>query len=102
MHATSPCACKALNSTGFAVAAAMTVLVTVAYGQQSSSASTNIRAADALAELSWRGIGPNVGGRSIAVAGSTKRPLEYYFGTAGGGLWKTTNPGTDWAPVPAG
>jgi hypothetical protein len=46
--------------------------------------------------LKWRNIGPNRGGRSIAVAGSTSRPLEYYFGATGGGLWKTTDGGTTW------
>ena len=42
------------------------------------------------------------GGRSIAAAGSTKRPLEYYFAAAGGGLWKTTDGGTTWKPVTDG
>ncbi|WP_132117021.1 WD40/YVTN/BNR-like repeat-containing protein [Actinocrispum wychmicini] len=49
--------------------------------------------------LVWRNIGPNLGGRSLAVAGSAARPNEYYFGATGGGLWKSTNGGTDWAPV---
>ena len=49
--------------------------------------------------LQWRNIGPNLGGRSLAVAGSVARPNEYYFGATGGGLWKTTNGGTSWAPV---
>ncbi len=49
--------------------------------------------------LRWRNIGPNRGGRSIAVAGSPSRPLEYYFGATGGGLWKTTDGGTTWNPV---
>ncbi len=49
--------------------------------------------------LSWRNIGPNRGGRSIGVAGSPSRPLEYYFGATGGGLWKTTDGGTTWRPV---
>jgi photosystem II stability/assembly factor-like uncharacterized protein len=49
--------------------------------------------------LRWRNIGPNRGGRSIAVAGSTSRPLEYYFGATGGGIWKTTDGGTTWRPV---
>jgi photosystem II stability/assembly factor-like uncharacterized protein len=52
-----------------------------------------------LAGLRWRNIGPNRGGRSIAVAGSADRPLEYYFGATGGGLWKTTDGGTTWKPV---
>jgi photosystem II stability/assembly factor-like uncharacterized protein len=52
--------------------------------------------------LQWRNIGPNRGGRSIAVSGSTARPNEYYFGATGGGLWKTTDGGTSWAPVTDG
>ncbi|MCU0250894.1 MAG: hypothetical protein MUE61_11830 [Vicinamibacterales bacterium] len=49
--------------------------------------------------LKWRSIGPDRGGRSIAVAGSAARPLEYYFGATGGGLWKTTDGGTTWSPA---
>jgi photosystem II stability/assembly factor-like uncharacterized protein len=52
-----------------------------------------------LAGLKWRNIGPNRGGRSIAVAGSPDRPLEYFFGATGGGLWKTVDGGTTWKPV---
>lgn len=52
--------------------------------------------------LKWRNIGPNRGGRSQAAAGSAKRPLEYYFGATGGGLWKTTNGGVTWFPVTDG
>jgi len=52
--------------------------------------------------LRWRNVGPNRGGRSQAVAGSVARPLEYYFGATGGGLWKTTDGGTTWAPVTDG
>jgi photosystem II stability/assembly factor-like uncharacterized protein len=49
--------------------------------------------------LKWRSIGPNRGGRSQAVAGADSRPLEYYFGATGGGLWKTTDGGQTWRPV---
>ena len=52
--------------------------------------------------LSWRNIGPNRGGRSIAVAGSSARPFEYYFGATGGGLWKTIDGGATWRPVTDG
>jgi photosystem II stability/assembly factor-like uncharacterized protein len=55
-----------------------------------------------LGALKWRNIGPNRGGRSQAAAGSVRRPLEYYFGATGGGLWKTTNGGTSWFPVTDG
>ncbi len=49
--------------------------------------------------LRWRSIGPARGGRSQAVAGSSSRPLEYYFGATGGGLWKTTDGGVTWQAV---
>ncbi|MSR02292.1 MAG: glycosyl hydrolase [Gemmatimonadetes bacterium] len=51
---------------------------------------------------SWRNIGPNRGGRSIAGSGSPSRPNEYYFGAVGGGLWKTTDGGLSWRPVTDG
>jgi len=54
------------------------------------------------AGLEWRNIGPNRGGRSIASAGSSTRPNEYYFGATGGGLWKTTDGGLTWKPVTDG
>jgi photosystem II stability/assembly factor-like uncharacterized protein len=49
--------------------------------------------------LRWRSIGPARGGRSQAVAGVASRPLEYYFGATGGGLWKTTDGGLTWRPI---
>jgi photosystem II stability/assembly factor-like uncharacterized protein len=52
--------------------------------------------------LGWRNIGPNRGGRSIAASGVRGRRLEAYFGAVGGGLWKTTDGGENWAPVTDG
>ena len=49
--------------------------------------------------LQWRNVGPDRGGRSIAVAGTPSRVHEYYFGATGGGLWKTTDGGITWRPV---
>ena len=51
------------------------------------------------AALKWREIGPFRGGRSVAVAGSSKRPNEYYFGTTGGGVFKTTDGGMTWGAI---
>ena len=53
----------------------------------------------AFSAIRWREIGPYRGGRSVAVAGSAARPMEYYFGTTGGGVFKTTDGGMTWAPV---
>jgi len=49
--------------------------------------------------LKYRLVGPFRGGRSTAVAGSSRRKNEYYFGATGGGLWKTVDGGFSWAPV---
>ncbi|WP_153796355.1 VPS10 domain-containing protein [Foetidibacter luteolus] len=57
---------------------------------------------DVFKGMAWRNIGPNRGGRSLAVAGSGKRKLEYYFGAVGGGLWKTIDGGLSWKPVTDG
>jgi photosystem II stability/assembly factor-like uncharacterized protein len=52
-----------------------------------------------VAALRWRDVGPARGGRSVAVAGSVKRPNEYWMGTTGGGVFKTTDGGLNWAPA---
>ncbi|HVT39919.1 MAG TPA: glycosyl hydrolase [Gemmatimonadaceae bacterium] len=52
----------------------------------------------AFAGMRWREIGPYRGGRSVAVAGSAKRASEYWMGTTGGGVFKTTDGGMSWQP----
>jgi photosystem II stability/assembly factor-like uncharacterized protein len=49
--------------------------------------------------MKWRSLGPERGGRSIAVSGSSARPNEYFFGAAGGGIWKSTDYGNTWESV---
>ncbi len=51
------------------------------------------------AALKWREIGIFRGGRSVAVAGSASRPNEYWMGTTGGGVFKTTDGGHTWMPA---
>jgi photosystem II stability/assembly factor-like uncharacterized protein len=64
---------------------------------RSSSTAQPAYDSSAFAGLRWREIGPFRGGRSVAVAGSAARPMEYYFGTTGGGVFKTTDGGMTWA-----
>ena len=49
--------------------------------------------------MRWRMIGPFRGGRSIAVTGVAGLPNTYYFGSVGGGIWKSTNGGETWTPL---
>ncbi len=55
-----------------------------------------------LKTVKWRSIGPFRGGRVAAVTGVDSQPNVFYFGGVGGGVWKTTNSGTDWQPVSDG
>ncbi len=50
--------------------------------------------------LKWRNIGPaNMMGRVTDVEGVPGRPNLLYVGSASGGVWKTENGGTTWAPI---
>ena len=50
--------------------------------------------------LHWRNVGPAIaGGRTAAVAGTDADANLYYFGSAGGGAYKTTNGGLTWTDV---
>ncbi len=44
-------------------------------------------------------IGPFRGGRSAAVTGSYKNRNTFYFGATGGGVWKTTDGGSNWSNI---
>ncbi|MEZ4995131.1 MAG: glycosyl hydrolase [Saprospiraceae bacterium] len=69
-------------------------------GQAGSSSAPDLSAV--YQNMKWRNIGPDRGGRSLAITGSPGRPDEYYFGATGGGLWKTTDGGNEWFPVTDG
>jgi len=52
------------------------------------------------AAMAWRGIGPvNFGGRIVDIAVHPTNTAEFYVASATGGIFKTTNGGTTFAPV---
>ncbi len=52
--------------------------------------------------LEWRCIGPFRGGRSATVTGVEGKPNLYYFGSTGGGVWKTLDGGQTWQNISDG
>ena len=42
------------------------------------------------------------GGRSAAVAGVEGKPMLFYMGSTGGGVWKTQNGGSTWENISDG
>jgi len=52
--------------------------------------------------LNYRLVGPFRGGRSAAVTGVPGEPNLFYFGAAGGGVWKTLDGGRTWENISDG
>ena len=52
--------------------------------------------------LKYRSIGPHRGGRSSAVTGVPGKPNLFYFGSAGGGIWKTVDGGDTYENISDG
>ena len=52
--------------------------------------------------LEYRLIGPFRGGRSAAVTGVPNQPNLFYFGSTGGGVWKTLDGGRTWDNISDG
>ena len=83
-----------------------TILIsTVAFAQKKNTVTPPAPAAAAdadsvlLSKTKYRLIGPFRGGRSGAVTGSYKNKNTFYFGAAGGGVWKTTDGGSNWKNI---
>jgi photosystem II stability/assembly factor-like uncharacterized protein len=52
--------------------------------------------------MEWRMVGPHRGGRAGTVTGVPNDPNLYYMGTAGGGVWKTSDAGNSWECISDG
>ncbi|HKV40803.1 MAG TPA: hypothetical protein VJX67_16435 [Blastocatellia bacterium] len=78
--------------TGLGIATLLLTFGVPVWGQQQYDASL-------YSGLRWRMIGPFRGGRVNAVTGVPGQPTVFYFGSVGGGVWKSTNSGRTWAPV---
>lgn len=52
--------------------------------------------------MKFRCIGPYRGGRSCTVTGVPGKPQLFYFGSTGGGVWRTSDAGTTWQCISDG
>ena len=52
--------------------------------------------------VKYRLLGPFRGGRSAAVTGSVLNRNTFYFGSTGGGVWKSTDGGSNWKSISDG
>src|SRR3984957_4267775 len=83
----------------FAFIASIAILPVTVWSQLSSQLSSQEPIeSKPLSGMQWRLIGPFRAGRVTAVAGAAD-PNTYYFGTPGGGVWKTNDGGQVWHPI---
>ncbi|MCJ7487236.1 MAG: hypothetical protein MUQ25_13885, partial [Candidatus Aminicenantes bacterium] len=101
------------------IVAALLVLAAIPFAQQAKKPkvlqSTNpelrlkgfeeykaMQQASKFKDLKWQFIGPtNISGRvtDVAVVAPKGKNYTIYVATASGGIWKTENEGTTWAPI---
>src|SRR3954470_15166509 len=75
------------------------LLILLTVGQSVSTSAQQQNYADAFSGMKWRMIGPFRGGRVNGVSGVPGQPNTFYFGSVGGGLWRSDNSGRTWRPV---
>ncbi|MDQ2978503.1 MAG: glycosyl hydrolase, partial [Acidobacteriota bacterium] len=93
--------CAALALAGLALAPASSLAQPVGGSKAPGSPETHKEKtfSDRFEGLEFRNIGPYRGGRVTAVTGVRREPNVYYFGSTGGGVWKTTDGGSNWECV---
>jgi photosystem II stability/assembly factor-like uncharacterized protein len=64
-----------------------------------SASLASAQTSDATMALHWREIGPTRAGRARAVSGSATEPNVAYIGFDNGGVWRSTDYGSNWEPL---
>lgn len=94
---------KHLTNAGILLLACLLLPLSVLSQRRNKSQSTLPTYPEELySSLDYRLIGPFRGGRSAAVTGVPGEPNLFYFGAAGGGVWKTLDGGRTWDNISDG
>ncbi|WP_291965376.1 WD40/YVTN/BNR-like repeat-containing protein [Maribacter sp.] len=94
---------KHLTNAGILLLACLLLPLSVLSQRRNKSQSTVTTYPEELySSLDYRLIGPFRGGRSAAVTGVPGEPNLFYFGAAGGGVWKTLDGGRTWDNISDG
>jgi photosystem II stability/assembly factor-like uncharacterized protein len=62
-------------------------------------ATAGAQSTDPFAAMRWRSIGPVRAGRARALAGVSSQPNVFYIGFDNGGVWRSTDYGSNWSPL---
>jgi photosystem II stability/assembly factor-like uncharacterized protein len=77
--------------------AARTALVLAFFA--ASAAAALAQSPDLWSDMHWRGIGPTRAGRTRALAGVPDQRNVFYIGFDNGGVWRSTDYGSNWVPL---
>src|SRR5579884_480591 len=77
----------------------LAMLVFILAAASLNATSTADTGVDPASAMRWRQIGPTRAGRARAVAGVGSQPNVAYIGFDNGGVWRSTDYGSNWEPL---
>jgi len=79
--------------------AATLLVATSSFAQKKQNIPVSNNDSLLLSNVKYRSIGPYRGGRSGAAVGDFNQKNTFYFGSTGGGVWKTIDGGSNWKNI---
>lgn len=87
-------------SKAFLILLTISVIQTLSFAQSKNQ--NEIINPQLFSGLEYRNVGPTRGGRVTAVTGIPGQTFTFFFGSTGGGVWKTDDAGTTWNNISDG
>ena len=75
------------------------VALVLGFVYATSTTLTSQQNADPASAMHWRQIGPTRAGRARPLAGVPSQPNVFYVGFDNGGVWRSTDYGSNWTPI---